>query len=45
MSRLWGGRFQASLDDRIDKLNRSLPFDIRLYREDIDGSIALVGGG
>jgi len=44
MSRLWGGRFQASLDDRIDALNRSLPFDIRLYREDIDGSIAWAAG-
>jgi argininosuccinate lyase len=41
--RLWGGRFAASLDARIDALNRSLPFDVRLYAEDIEGSIAWAG--
>ena len=38
--RMWGGRFKGKLDPRIDALNRSLPFDVRLYREDITGSIA-----
>ena len=38
--RMWGGRFSGKLDPRIDALNRSLPFDVRLYREDIAGSVA-----
>jgi len=38
--RMWGGRFQGSLDERIDRLNRSFPFDRRLYAQDIAGSIA-----
>ncbi|MHC4134851.1 MAG: argininosuccinate lyase [Planctomycetota bacterium] len=38
--RMWGGRFQGALDDRIDRLNRSFPFDRRLHAEDIAGSIA-----
>jgi len=38
--RLWGGRFEGELDPRIDALNRSFPFDRRLYAEDVDGSIA-----
>jgi argininosuccinate lyase len=41
--RMWGGRFSGQLDDRIDRLNRSLPFDRRLYREDIAASIAWAG--
>ena len=38
--RLWGGRFKGKLDPRIEALNRSFPFDKRLWREDIDGSLA-----
>ncbi len=38
--RLWGGRFEGSLDPRIDACNRSFAFDRRLFREDIRGSIA-----
>ncbi len=38
--RLWGGRFSGRLDERIDRLNRSLPFDRRLFEQDIDGSAA-----
>ncbi|MHC4409177.1 MAG: argininosuccinate lyase [Planctomycetota bacterium] len=38
--RLWGGRFEDGLDRRIDDLNRSFPFDQRLWREDIEGSVA-----
>ena len=40
MSKLWGGRFSKGLDARIDALNRSFPFDKRLWREDIEGSVA-----
>ncbi|MFB3064900.1 MAG: argininosuccinate lyase [Planctomycetota bacterium] len=38
--RLWGSRFSGRLDERIDRLSRSLPFDRRLFEQDIDGSAA-----
>ena len=38
--KLWGGRFQEALDPRFDAFNRSLGVDSRLWREDIEGSIA-----
>lgn len=38
--RLWGGRFAAEPSDEMDRLNRSLPVDRRLWREDIAGSQA-----
>ncbi|MEM8884510.1 MAG: argininosuccinate lyase [Planctomycetota bacterium] len=41
--KLWGGRFEKGLDERIDALNRSFPFDQRLWREDIEGSRAWAG--
>jgi len=41
--RLWGGRFQAQPDQEMDRLNRSLPVDRRLWREDIAGSQAWAG--
>ncbi len=37
---LWGGVFNEPTDDDLRRLNDSLPFDRRLYREDIAGSIA-----
>jgi argininosuccinate lyase len=37
---LWGGAFQEPTDEALRKLNDSLPFDQRMWREDIDGSIA-----
>jgi argininosuccinate lyase len=47
--RLWAGRIGKPLDDSVDHLNRSLPYDIRLAQEDIDVSkawaTALVGAG
>ena len=36
---LWGGRFSEPSDDDLRQLNDSIGFDIRLYREDIEGSI------
>ncbi len=49
MSKLWGGRFSKQTADLVRKFNDSIGFDIRLYNEDIDGSIAwangLVGAG
>lgn len=38
--KLWGGRFEGSLDALMARLNDSFPFDRRMYREDIEGSTA-----
>ena len=40
MAKLWTGRFSKETDHSLDVLNASLPFDSRLYRQDITGSIA-----
>ncbi|HSL72085.1 MAG TPA: lyase family protein, partial [Longimicrobiales bacterium] len=40
--RLWGGRYEGGPAASLDDLNRSLPIDQRLWREDIDGSRAWV---
>jgi len=32
---MWGGRFAEPMDPRLDRLNRSLPVDRRLWREDL----------
>src|SRR5690606_11231725 len=38
--RLWGGRFAGEPAAEMDRLNRSLPVDRRLWREDVEGSRA-----
>jgi argininosuccinate lyase len=38
--KLWAGRFQQETDGRMDDFHSSIHFDRRLYREDIEGSIA-----
>src|SRR5215213_6835423 len=38
--RLWGGRFGASPAEAFERLNASIPFDIRLAPYDIRGSVA-----
>jgi argininosuccinate lyase len=49
MSTLWGGRFQKPTAVLVRQYHDSLPFDRRLYDEDITGSVAwargLVGAG
>ncbi|MCR5789665.1 MAG: argininosuccinate lyase [Lachnospiraceae bacterium] len=40
MATLWGGRFTKETDSLVKAFNASLPFDFRLYRQDIEGSIA-----
>ncbi len=40
MSKLWSGRFSKGATKLLDKFNASLPFDKKLYKEDIRGSIA-----
>ena len=37
---LWGGRFNEGLDNRAYTFNESLSIDKKLYKEDIEGSIA-----
>ena len=39
-NRLWGGRFSASPAEAFERLNASIPFDVRLAPYDIRGSIA-----
>lgn len=38
--KLWSGRFEKQSDKTADEFNTSLPFDIKLYKHDIEGSIA-----
>jgi argininosuccinate lyase len=40
MATLWGGRFAGETDALVWAFNQSLPFDRRLWRADIRGSIA-----
>ncbi len=40
MRKLWGGRFSTGPDALTERLNNSLPFDGRLWKQDILGSIA-----
>jgi argininosuccinate lyase len=38
--KLWGGRFQSATDELANDFNSSIRFDSRLYRQDIEGSLA-----
>jgi argininosuccinate lyase len=38
--KVWGGRFREGLDEVLERFNASLPFDRRLYAQDIEGSKA-----
>ena len=44
MSKLWGGRFEKETTALVRAFNDSIGYDIRLYNQDIDGSIAWAGG-
>ena len=37
---MWGGRFATGPAEAMDRLNRSLPVDRRMWREDLAGSMA-----
>lgn len=41
--KLWSGRFDKNPDALLDELNASIFFDSRMYKEDIQGSIAHAG--
>jgi argininosuccinate lyase len=43
MRKLWGGRFSEATDMLTELLNNSLAFDVRLWRHDIQGSVAHAG--
>ena len=38
--KLWSGRFQKETDALVNDFNSSISFDQRMYREDIQGSLA-----
>ena len=40
--KLWGGRFSKETDKGVNDFNSSISFDARMYKEDIEGSIAHV---
>lgn len=40
MAQLWGGRFTKETDRNVYLFNASVDFDKRLYKQDIEGSIA-----
>ena len=42
MAQLWGGRFVGETDKTAYEFNASIRFDKRLFKEDIEGSIAHV---
>lgn len=44
MSKLWGGRFARPTNTLVRQFHDSLPFDVRMFNEDINGSIAWAKG-
>ena len=40
MEKMWAGRFQKALDKTADDFNSSIHFDLRMFRQDIKGSMA-----
>jgi argininosuccinate lyase len=40
---LWGGRFTAEMDELMRQFNDSIRFDQRMYRADVQGSVAYAG--
>ena len=42
MAQLWGGRFTKQTDQMVYEFNASILFDRKLYRQDIEGSMAHV---
>ena len=38
--KLWGGRFEKGVNEKVNDFNSSINIDKRMYKEDIEGSIA-----
>lgn len=43
MDKMWAGRFSKALDKQADDFNSSIHIDSRMYKQDIQGSIAHAG--
>ena len=40
MAKMWAGRFSKEVDESVNDFNSSIKFDARMYKQDIEGSIA-----
>ncbi len=40
MDKMWAGRFSKALDKEADDFNSSIHFDCKMYKQDIEGSMA-----
>jgi len=40
MAKMWAGRFSKDIDSKVNDFNSSISFDQRMYKQDIQGSIA-----
>lgn len=40
MAKMWAGRFSKEVDETVNAFNSSISFDGRMYRQDIEGSVA-----
>ena len=40
MAKMWAGRFSKEVDETVNAFNSSIAFDGRMYKHDIQGSIA-----
>jgi argininosuccinate lyase len=40
MAKMWAGRFSKEVDETVNAFNSSITFDARMYKNDIEGSIA-----
>jgi argininosuccinate lyase len=40
MAKMWAGRFSKEIDETVNAFNSSIAFDARMYKNDIEGSIA-----
>ena len=40
MAKMWAGRTDGAVEKIADDFNSSIPFDCRMYRQDITGSMA-----
>ena len=39
-TKMWAGRFTKETDERVNDFNSSISFDARMYKQDIEGSVA-----
>ena len=42
--KLWGGRFDAKVDELMEKFNASISYDKRMCKADIEGSKVYAAG-